>query len=333
MGLELAERRLLNKLRSNSGSVDLDVCVVGRLRALRHARTLGARWVPPLGPHLPRAATTRADLVHLVGLDLPPPRSCPFVVTVHDLAPLRYDDEGSLPSWGPDIASRARLVLTPSAFTAGEIETHFGVPAERIRVFGGGPALDVRSAEPLSSLELSELGITPPFVLRYGGYTKRKNVPLLLEAWSRMPVATLVLAGPPQAAREQVLRSASSLKRVIVLDYVSRDLLARLLKSAALLVSTSAYEGFGLPPLEALAAGTPVIAVDSPFAREVCGQAGLLVDEDADGLARAMTRVLDDGALAESLRDAGLRRAREMTWRKAAETVLSAYREAASRSD
>ncbi|MGZ4415532.1 MAG: hypothetical protein ACXVRZ_14325, partial [Gaiellaceae bacterium] len=90
MGLELAERRLLEALRSNPGSIQLDLRVVGRRRALRHARALGARWIPTVRRSLPTTAEANADLVHLIGLDLPPPRRCPFVATVHDLSPIHY---------------------------------------------------------------------------------------------------------------------------------------------------------------------------------------------------------------------------------------------------
>lgn len=332
MGLELAELRLLAALLpAVAGStIQLDVRVVGRRQALRHARAIGGRWTPAFRDGLPRAATAGVDLVHLLGLDLAPPSRRPFVATVHDLSPLHFDDEGRLPPWIDEIADRARLLLTPSAFTASEIERHLGVSEERIRVIGGGPALDAQSAAPLSRRELAELGIEPPLVLRYGGYTKRKNVPLLLEAWSRVPTGTLVLAGPPQAAREAILDAARSRERLVVLDYVSAELLARLLKTATVLVSTSSYEGFGLPPLEALAAGTPVIAVAAPFVREVCEKAALLVDADADELASALCAVIaaapQSAPIVTAIPEA-------MTWRHAAEKVLQAYRDAAQASD
>ena len=181
MGLELAEQRLLEALRELTGTT-LDLRVVGRRSALRYARRAGGRWIPARPGTIPERASKGTDLVHLIGLDVPPPAATPFVAMVHDLSPLHFDDEGSLPPWMDDVVERARLLLTPSRFTAGELERHFAVPPERIRVIGGAAALEARDLSPLSADELSRLGIEPPFVLRYGGYTKRKNVGLLLDA-------------------------------------------------------------------------------------------------------------------------------------------------------
>jgi glycosyltransferase involved in cell wall biosynthesis len=325
MGLELAELRLLDALRRAQTDVELDVRVVGGRSARRHARRRGARWVPARHRTLPSIASARADVVHLLGLDLPPPRRKPFVAMVHDLAPMVYDDEGVVPPWLDEIVERASLLLTPSAFTAGELSQRLDVTAQRICVIGGAPALDARDAEPLSPRELSQLGIEPPFVLRSGGYSTRKNVALLLEAWALVSAATLVLTGPPQPARARILAEAPSLDRVVVLDYVPDALQARLLRSAAALVSTSSYEGFGLPALEALSAGTPVVAVDAPYVREVCGEAAIVVDEQPDALADALRSLLDDEPLAQAIGERGLLHAANFAWSHAADAVFSAY--------
>jgi len=325
MGLELAELRLLDALRAARKSIELDIRVVGGRAARRHARRVHGQWIPAI-PARPWATAWRgADLVHLIGLDLPPPKKRPFVAMVHDLSPLHYDDEGTLPPWIKEIAERAELLLTPSAFTADELHRHLNVPRERVHIIGGAPVLEAAHAEPLSSAELRGLGVEPPFVLRYGGYTARKNVSRLLEAWAKVPFGTLVLAGPRQAARKDILAAAPSLERVVVLDYVPQVLLAQLLRSAAVLASTSLYEGFGLPPLEALAAGTPVVAVATPVAEEVCGNAAILVKDEADALGDAIRRVLTENELADQLRQAGQGRAAGSCWSSAAAEVLRAY--------
>jgi glycosyltransferase involved in cell wall biosynthesis len=327
MGLELAEMRLLEALPDATDGA-AEVFVAGGRAARRHAARIGARWAPARPGRLPRRASSGADLVHLLGLDLPPPRATPFVATVHDLAPHVFDDEGSLPTWLDSIVEGARLFLTPSAFTAGELESRLGVPAGRIRVIGGAAALDARDALPLDDRELGELGIEPPLVLRYGGYTARKNVPLLLEAWAQVQRGTLVLAGPPQPARQSILAEAPSLDRVVVLDYVTQTLLARMLRTASAFVSVSTYEGFGLPPLEAMLAGTPVVAVSAPFVTEVCGEAAVVVDAGTGALAQGIRRVLDDGDLASRLSVSGQDQAARQTWPRAAARVAAAYRDA-----
>jgi glycosyltransferase involved in cell wall biosynthesis len=233
-----------------------------------------------------------------------------------------------LPPLIDELVGRARVLLTPSAFTASELVQHLAVAPERIRVVGGAPALEAGDAEPLSPDELHRLGIEPPFVLRYGGYTRRKNVPLLLEAWAHVPTGTLVLTGPPQLARTEILADAPSRDRLVVLDYAPPGLLARLLRSASALVSTSSYEGFGLPPLEAMAAGTPVVAVSTSFVREIVGEAALLVEGDPETLAQALHRVLVDHELAAQLRAAGRSRAANFTWRHTARAVIRGYRNA-----
>ena len=263
-----------------------------------------------------------------MGLDVPPPKKRPFVAMVHDLSPLHYDDEGTLPPWIDEIAERAELLLTPSAFTASELHRHLNVPRERVHIIGGAPVLEAANTEPLSPAELRRLGIEPPFVLRYGGYTARKNVSLLLEAWRKVPVGTLVLAGPRQAARDAILAGAPSLERVVVLDYAPQALLAQLLRSAAVLASPSLYEGFGLPSLEALAAGTPVVVVATPVAEEVCGKAAILVEDQADALGDAIGRVLTEAELADHLRQLGQARAAGFQWSSAAAEVLCAYTQA-----
>lgn len=331
MGLETAELRLLHAVRARMIG-GLDVRVVGGRSALRYSRRIGGRWFPALPGRASQRAWAGAVVVHLAGLTIPPPRSVPFVATFHDLCPLHFADEGSLPPWTAEIAERGARLVCPSAFTASELTARLGVEPGRITVVPNGPGNDAASAAPLTVAELEDLGLHPPVVLRLGGYTERKNVSLLLDAWPEIRGATdasLALVGPPQAARAERLADAPSLAGVSVLDYLPADVVPRLVASAGVLVSTSRYEGFGLPPLEAMTAGTPVVAVRTPFHEEVCGDTAVLVEDDAAALAAAVVRVLADDVLRESLGAAGRVRARQFSWERSAQLLLDVYADVA----
>jgi glycosyltransferase involved in cell wall biosynthesis len=254
----------------------------------------------------------------------------PFVATFHDLSPFHYDDEGRFPPWGQDVAARAELLVCPSRFTAGELQEQLDVSAKRIRVVPNGPGMEVSvQTEPLSDQELQRLGLARPFALRLGGWTKRKNVPFLLDAWRTVEEASalkLVLAGPPHQARDAQL-AQQPLRSVCSLDYLPAVLIPRLLRAATALVTTSTYEGFGLPVLEALRAGIPVVALRTPFVEEICADAALLT-EDTDGFAEAVLRVAEDGELRKRLVARGVKRAALFTWERAAERLVTVYREA-----
>jgi glycosyltransferase involved in cell wall biosynthesis len=120
------------------------------------------------------------------------------------------------------------------------------------------------------------------------------------------------------------------LNGILVCDYIPAHVLPRLLRAASALVSPSTLEGFGLPVLEAMTAGVPVVAVRSPSAEEVCSHAALLVDNDQRSLTEGLLRVLRDTTLRRSLVAAGLDRAKSFTWDNAAQALVSVYREFAS---
>jgi glycosyltransferase involved in cell wall biosynthesis len=331
MGMETAESHLVGALRQKPDGVSIDLRVVGGRSGRRYARSMRARWVPARPGHLPHRAVRSADLIHLLGLEFPPPSRTPYVLTIHDLAGLKFADEAPLPEWTLDAVARAARLITPSRFTAEELKAVLDVPPEKVRVVVNGPGQPVSpDTEPLSSEELAALGVEAPFVLRMGGYTERKNVSLLLDAWPKIrrdSGLSLVLAGPPQPKASALLRAAASLDGVAPLGYVPAVTLTRLLRSASLLVSTSTYEGFGLPPLEAMRAGVPVVAVHSEAVAEVCGDAVILVADEKEALTAAVVGALHEAGLRERLVRAGLRRAQSFTWDRAADHLLSVYRE------
>ncbi len=274
----------------------------------------------------------RSDLCHLLALSLPAPRDTPYVMTIHDLPPLRFADEGSLPSWAARSARAAQAIITPSEFGKREIVELLGVPADKVHVIVNGCPHDFfhPGVKPVDRDTLAQMGVQGSFLLYVGGFTKRKNVPALLQAWSRIepshPELSLVLAGPASRLRELVQKNPA--RRVHVAGYLDHSALPAVMKAATALVVPSIYEGFGLPPLEAMALGVPVVAVRGSAISEVVGDAGVLAENGAaDCLAAAINRVLDDGELVGRLRVLGPQRAKLFSWPDHARQVLALYRQ------
>jgi len=303
---------------------DFDTCTVGPLRTGTGARVRMPLRAVHSAPHgyarmAGSLAYGGADLAHRFDLRLPP-RLGREVVTVHDLPPLRFDDEGALPRWAAASARRAAFVICPSEFAAAELRSLLGV--ERVRVVPNGVGRAFRDAEP----DGNGLG---RFVLHAGGATKRKNLAALADAWRDVAAShddvQLVLCGPEDARRDRLF---ARLPRVQSLDLLPPQRVASLMRSAAAVVVPSRYEGFGLPALEGLAAGAPVVAARAGALPEVCGDAAVLVEPDAEGIARGLRTVLADTELARRLRADGPRRAESFTWERAAQATLAVYEEA-----
>jgi glycosyltransferase involved in cell wall biosynthesis len=271
-----------------------------------------------------RAIYRRAEFVHRLDLRLPP-AAVPEVVTIHDLPPVRFSDEGQLAPWALASATRARLVICPSAFAADEVREITGVTRVAIVPNGVSPLFgrDVVGATPDSR------EVDGPYVLHVGGATERKNLNGLAGAWElarrELPGMKLVLAGPPDSRRDAAFGSHADVLR---LGYRGPSAVAALMRHANMVVVPSVYEGFGLPALEAMAAGTPVVAARRGALPEVCGSAGWLVEPDADSLAEGIVRVVSDTGLREELRQAGAVRAAQFSWERSAEGHLRAYAEA-----
>lgn len=298
----------------------------GRLASLpwpaaRAAVTLLHRQPPP-------------DLYHSLALDYPAPGDRPSVYTIHDLPPARFPDEGALPGWAKPAARSARAILTPSQFAKRELVELLCLPPERVRVVPNGYERDVFHAgvAPAGVEALAARGIHGPFLLYSGGATRRKNVRALLDAWASLapqhPDLSLVLAGPAEGLGARAADAGAP--RVIVAGYLERDVLPRILKAATALVYPSIYEGFGLPPLEAMALEVPVVAVRAGAVPEVVGDCAVLAEDGTpDSLAAAIEALLRDSALEASLRRRGPERASRFSWEAHAAQVLDVYREAA----
>jgi glycosyltransferase involved in cell wall biosynthesis len=256
----------------------------------------------------------------------------PFVVTVHDALSALMPPHAGLRQRlrhrsTKRSARRARHVITVSETSSSDIAEAYGVPASRITAVPNGvgaeffvpptaaAAEDVRRRHSLAGA---------PFVLFVGKFARRRNLPTLAEAFAQARARVgmshvLVLAGESDAAGPL----GETPDFVHVTGYVSEQDLHVLYHEAEVFVYPSSYEGFGLPVLEAMAAGTPVVTARNSALVEVAGDAALLVDEPRrDLLADALTRLLTDAALRRQLTEQGRQRARLFPWsRTAAETM------------
>ena len=270
------------------------------------------------------------DLFHSLSLAYPVPAGRPVVYTIHDLPPARFPDEGRLPRWAKDAALSAAAVVTPSEFAKSELVTLLGLPEERVHVVPNGYERDVfHLAVPAADPGmLADLGISGPFLLYSGGFTRRKNVKALLEAWAQLapsfPELFLALAGPTEPLAAVMAETPAP--RVVLAGYLDRAVLPRVLKAATALVYPSIYEGFGLPPLEAMALGVPVVAVRAGAVPEVTGDCAVLAsDGTPERLAAALRSLLEDPALAASLSSRGPAQAARFSWEDHAAHVLQVY--------
>jgi glycosyltransferase involved in cell wall biosynthesis len=225
---------------------------------------------------------------------------------------------------------RASRVVTPTNAVADEVAEEYGVDRQRVVVTPEGVSNHFFGATPLAGGALGRLGIPGPFVLAAGTLEPRKNLHRLLDAWSRVRLTeqgwSLVLAGPKGWGPE-----LPETPGVILLGRVDDRTLPGLMAAAELFCYPSLYEGFGLPPLEAMATGTACIAGRYPAAPEVLGDAAELVDPtDVDGLAAILERLGNDEAARKLLSVKGRARATDFTWERTARATLEAYEGARS---
>ncbi|MFR9731039.1 glycosyltransferase family 4 protein [Saccharopolyspora sp. MS10] len=283
------------------------------------ARALRAAWRRAPFPPVELLAG-RADVVHGTNFALPPSLRAGGVVTVHDLAFLDAPEEAPEPGFAELVRSsvrRAAVVCTPTEVVAESVAERFGVARERIAVTPLGVDPAWFAATPPDA-ELHRLGLPEDYLVFVGAPGPRKGVEVLLRAHDRA-LPPLVVAGPGEARQVgTVLRTG----------YLPEPELRRVVAGARALVLPSRDEGFGLPALEALACGVPVVCSDLPVLREVTGGLAEFVPHgDAEALRAALLRVAaapPDPAAAAARRA----RAAEFSWRGCAEATLAAYERA-----
>lgn len=309
------------------------VRIAGRPQAARPLQELWARvdW-PPI-----EVWTPGVDVVHGTNFVVPPTRRAAQVVTVHDLTFVHHPEMSTAHTLRylgliHRAARRGAWIHVPSDHVGTEVVDVFGIPPERVvtvhhGIDGGMPGDPERGAA---------LAGGDRYVLSVATAEPRKDLPLLVDAFDRLAAddadVRLVLAGPDgwgaTQLAERVGRSPHR-ARIVRPGWVPDEDRAALLAGARVLAYPSRYEGFGLPPLEAMAVGTPVVATAVGAIPEVLGDAAALVPpSDVDALAAAILRLLDDDAERARRRDLGIARAATYTWAAAASGLVDLYERA-----
>lgn len=290
--------------------------------------------------------TGPVDIFHSPDFVLPPLRHGKTILTVHDLSFLRYPEcfEPSLVKYlrrlVPRSVGHASLVLADSESTKRDLVELMKVPAQKIEVLYAGvnSTFIPISDERFLAAVLKKYFIEAPFLLFVGTIEPRKNLERLLQSYSRLHVEEgiqqhLLLAGELGWLYADLFQEVQRLKlenSVRFLGYVPDDELPVLMSLADLFVFPSLYEGFGLPPLEAMACGTPVVASNTSSLIEILGDAALLVDPArVDLLAEAIYQALTNTGQRQSMVAKGLDRAKKFTWSRAARTLLLLYEQVA----
>jgi len=323
-GIAVYSTEILNGIAAQHPEADFLFCYRPH-RFLRALTQPGRKnvWRWPLTESGPRPGA----LFHGTNQRLPRVGWKKQIVTFHDLFVMTH--EYSTPEFRARFAEQARqaadcadLIITVSQFTARQVIELLGVKEERIRVIPHGVRMP-------AELEIAREDI----VLCVGSIQKRKNTARLVRAFRAMPAGwRLVLAGGSGYGGEEAMREIEESPRraeIEVMGHVSAARLAELYAKARIFAFPSLDEGFGIPILEAMANGIPVLSSNRSAMPEVCGDAALMVDpEDEEALGTALRRLAEDAELRRDLSERGQLRAREFSWERAAEATWAVYREA-----
>jgi len=301
-------------------------------------------WTVGLPRYLKRRSLT---LFHGTNFDVPLWKGCPTVLTIHDLSAFLYPKTHEAAHVRrsrrrvPLMARTATLIVTPSESVKREVVEHLHVAPEKIIAVPEAARAIFRPLPPEQTVETRKrLGVEDEFLLFVGTIEPRKNLIVLLNAYRLLLNATtlrpqLVISGKKGWLTDKLFVSVRELgieERVRFTGYLSDSDLCALYSSCRIFIYPSIYEGFGLPLLEAMACGAPVIASSVPSIIEVVdGAACLVAPASVDELAQKITALLGDQTERRRLSEAGLERARQFSWEQTARLMLEVYQEACAR--
>jgi glycosyltransferase involved in cell wall biosynthesis len=305
---------------------------------------LRAAWEQTVVPFQVRCQ--QINVYHSPNYTLPLALPCPSVLTVHDLAFLRRGlHNRRLQLYLNVLASiavrRASQIICVSDATEADLESRFPSSRTRTTVIYQGldPRFEERPAKGAVDCFRRERGLERPYVLFVGAIEPRKNLPRLIRAFEQAVAVAripheLVICGPwgwRYGPSKDAIEASHCAERIKRIDYVPDECLQLLYTGADALAYISLLEGFGFPPLEAMAMGTPVITSNVSSMPEVVGDAGVKVDpRNVGAISRALALVLTDSTHAARMREAGFERARQFSWERCARETIDVYRRAIS---
>lgn len=330
--------------------IEDDHPIVDELRASSRVTVIAQPKRSPLGRSLWEAFSlpalvrqTNVDVFHAPAFIAPSRLPCPSVVTIHDCAFLRYGEtirplrRFMYRRAIPRSTRQAAIVLADSESTRRDVVELMAIDGNKARVapLGVGEEFFIDEVSPEAEQRIRRLlQVDGNFILTAGTIEPRKNLDTLLRAYARLretsdntpPLVIVGRVGWLSDRLSSLTRELDVEKHVRFPGFIDDADLPSLLSMATVFVCVSLYEGFGLPPLEAMAAGTPVIVSNTSSLPEVVGDAGLLVEPtDAEAIAHAMSQLIGDPQRHERLAQSGRERARTFTWKRVAQDALSAY--------
>ena len=291
----------------------------------------------------------RADIFHCMDYMIPPTFNKNIVLTIHDLAFMRFPEFNF--DWFIKKYSRmvrrnagiAKKVLASSESTGRDIIEFFGTAPEKVEVvhLAAGPIFKKLGSKEINRAIISKSGISRPYILSVGTVEPRKDFVTLIKAYNMFREKNpgfshrLAIAGRTGWKSEATYHEhglSPFRDDIIFTGRISDPGLVQLYNQADIFVYTSLFEGFGFPPLEAMSCGIPVICSDSSSIKEVVGNAGILVEPgDTGGFADNIIKVVNDDGLRNKLSENSLERAGKFSWEKTARKTLEVYKEAASK--